>query len=134
MIVRPADVSWVVLRLGGSALWTLDRCLFAGALFHGRLLPVKFTWLVLTPFTSPEGHKFFGTTSPYLSLGTKLKITSENTSFARITFGILFQILHKISGAQFDGNWLGEAYLCWRRKKRTSLAPFGTVVKASSQL
>ena len=127
-------MSRVVLRLGSSALWALDRRLFAGALFHGRLLPVKFTWLVLTPFTSPEGHKFFGTTSPYLSLGTKLKITSENTSFAKITFGILFQILHKISGAWFRENWLGEAYLCWRRKKRTSLAPLGTMVKASSQL
>ena len=109
MIVRPADVSRVVFRLGGSALWALDRRLFAGALFHGRRLPITFTWLVLTPFTSPEGHKFFGTTSPYLSLGTKLKITSENTSFARITFGILSQILHKISGAWFGENWLGRS-------------------------
>ena len=42
----------------------------------------------------------------YLSLGTKLRSRSTNTSLARIEFRILSQIPHKISGASLRENWL----------------------------
>ena len=48
-----------------------------------------------------------GNPNMYLGLGTKSKIPDENTSFAEITVGVLFQIQHMISEAPQKENWLG---------------------------